>query len=359
MGNLGNAWHLPMSAEPRGRGGMRDPIGSIAPGTVVTIISGNQYLGDAGNAGNQLQDRSAVFVHRSGEQDWEGVPLGFLVAADNNKYFCADVATSGAQVGDTVAYYLRVAYDDRDTTFVHAAGEGSATTAAEDAAQASPFAFTLADPATCGQWGAVFKLPNVAIHAHVLPTRRVLMWGRRDEPKDSLDVHACTPFVWNPATGETTETDRPTRADGTGVNLFCSGHAFLPDGRLLVVGGHWADSEGLDQAAVFDPATQSWSATATMNNGRWYPTAITLADGRVLVLSGSYRAGAQTPINPQPQIWSGGRWANAAVFTASELYPRAHVASDGTVFMSGPLQRSWSLNTPTADRWTAAAKRRN
>ena len=63
------------------------------------------------------------------------------------------------------------------------------------------------------------------------------MWGRRDQPNDSLDVHVCTPFVWNPTDGTVTMTPYPRRADGTTVNLFCSGHAFLPDGRLFVAGG--------------------------------------------------------------------------------------------------------------------------
>jgi hypothetical protein len=39
-----------------------------------------------------------------------------------------------------------------------------------------------------GQSGPVFTLPNVAIHAHVLPTGKVLMWGRRDNPTDSMGL---------------------------------------------------------------------------------------------------------------------------------------------------------------------------
>ena len=32
MPNLGNAWHLPANPEPRGRGGMRDPVGAVVAG---------------------------------------------------------------------------------------------------------------------------------------------------------------------------------------------------------------------------------------------------------------------------------------------------------------------------------------
>ena len=79
------------------------------------------------------------------------------------------------------------------------------------------------------------------------------MWGRRDNPQQSLDTDpasplgpglppappaTCTPFLWNPANGNMTQTPQPTLNDGTtNANLFCSGHAFLPDGRLLLYCG--------------------------------------------------------------------------------------------------------------------------
>src|SRR5918911_3882124 len=79
--------------------------------------------------------------------------------------------------------------------------------------------------ARLGRWGQVFNLPNVAIHTHVLPNGKVLFWGRRDRPTDSMHAHACAPFIWDPTTGKLAATPAPTRADGTKVNLFCSGHA--------------------------------------------------------------------------------------------------------------------------------------
>ncbi len=163
-----------------------------------------------------------------------------------------------------------------------------------------------ADPKLVGRWGAPFMLPNVAIHAHVLPNGKLLFWGRRDQPSDSLDAHECTPFVWDPATRHVTPTPQPALKDGTKVNLFCSGHTFLPDGRLLVIGGHHADSEGLPQASIYDPDANKWTPIEPMNGGRWYPTAVSLPDGSVLACSGSFRApGGQHPINNVSQLWNG------------------------------------------------------
>jgi galactose oxidase len=89
------------------------------------------------------------------------------------------------------------------------------------------------------------ELANVAIHSHLLPNGRVLMWGRRTRPEDSLDLQECKPFVWDPADKSVQDTqNQPRVAGGAKVNLFCNGHTFLPDGRLLVVGGHKADRDG-------------------------------------------------------------------------------------------------------------------
>src|SRR5947209_3306312 len=58
---------------------------------------------------------------------------------------------------------------------------------------------------TQGQWGPVFKWPNVGIHVHLLPNGKVLFWGRRKEPKDDnnapakgLNFHDCVPWLWDP-----------------------------------------------------------------------------------------------------------------------------------------------------------------
>ena len=363
MPNLGNAWHIPINPEPRGRGGMREPIGSIVAGAAVTILSATQYQGVGGNPGNQLQDGSAVLFRQQTDATWTTVPMLFEAAISNNKYYTAALPADAFAVGATVQYYLRVPYSDHDTTFVHAAAGGvSATTVDESAAQGAPFTFTVESPAVKGRWAAVFALPNVAVHAHLLPDGHVLMWGRRDHPNQSLDVHECTPFAWTPGSGAILRTPQPTLTDGTKINLFCSGHTFLADGRLLVVGGHLADSDGLNQACIYDATANTWTATAIMNDGRWYPTATTLPDGRVLVLSGSFLQDGQTPNNVIPQVWHDGTWTSSATFPDNatfELYPRVHVTSDGTVVMSGPLVKTWSLNLAGNGQWTHVAQRDN
>ena len=112
------------------------------------------------------------------------------------------------------------------------------------------------DPAELGRWGPLIGLLNVAVHSTVLPTGRVLMWGRRIPGDPDLDVHECQPFLFDPATGQSQLTDQPKSAGGADVNLFCAGHAFLPDGRLLVTGGHETDGGGIDQVVPVRPGRE-------------------------------------------------------------------------------------------------------
>ena len=204
-----------------------------------------------------------------------------------------------------------------------------------------------------GRWDPVFELPNVAIHTSVLPNGKVLFWGRRDQLIGSMHERECTPYVWDPRTGELIPTPQPKRVDGTKVNLFCSGHAFLSDGRLLVAGGHVTDGDGLDQACVYDYRTNTWTALPVMNERRWYPTVTTLSDGTVLVSSGSYKDNGKVIINDVPQIWDGHRWTPTADFIGLPLYPRMHVAPSGQVFMSGSNAKTHIVNTNGQGAWTA------
>src|SRR2546425_766070 len=114
--------------------------------------------------------------------------------------------------------------------------------------------------AQLGQWSAVFPAPIVQLHVHLLSDGTVLSWGRVGDPQ-----------VWDPATGGFTAVPSPSL-------LFCAGHDFLVDGRLLVAGGHISDDHGRPNANLFDPATRSWQVGPPLAPGRWDPTNTTLPD---------------------------------------------------------------------------------
>ena len=190
--------------------------------------------------------------------------------------------------------------------------------------------------ASRGEWSAPIGWPVVAVHLHVLPDGRVLSWGRVGDPQ-----------IWDPATGAFTPAPSAT-------DVFCAGHTFLADGRLLVAGGHISDDHGLPDANVFDAVTGSWARVATMAHGRWYPTATTLADGRVLALAGEDENGQNVA---EPEVWDGEGWtALPAAARITPFYPRTFLAPNGLVFYAGELAQSAYLDPDGAAGWTPVAE---
>src|SRR4051812_8667683 len=110
MANLGNAWHIPASPEPRDAAGMRDPVFPTAPAASVTITTGNQFAGN-GRPGNQLQVGSSLFYKQAHAVNWVEVPLLFAAQLGNNKYYSGLLSTAAFVAGDAINYYLRIAYD--------------------------------------------------------------------------------------------------------------------------------------------------------------------------------------------------------------------------------------------------------
>ena len=133
MVNLGNAWHIPANPEPRGVAGMRDPVFPTAPGPSVIISTGNQFAGGAGQ-GNQLQVGSSLFFKQATAAAWTAGAVD-LCGTDRQQQILFGGHTGGCfQPGDAMQYYLRIAYDDHDTTFLQLNADGmtSATTADEE-----------------------------------------------------------------------------------------------------------------------------------------------------------------------------------------------------------------------------------
>jgi len=191
--------------------------------------------------------------------------------------------------------------------------------------------------ARVGRWSSVFPAPIVQLHVHLLRDGTVLSWGLQGDPQ-----------VWDPATGTFTPVPSPSL-------LFCAGHTFLADGRLLVAGGHISGVRGLPNTNLFDAATRSWQVAPPMARGRWYPTNTTLPDGEVLSVAGTDENSTAVPI---PEIWDGTRWRQLTTAgMVLEYYPRNFVAPDGRVFYAGEEPPSRWLDLTGTGRWSNGPSR--
>ena len=133
--------------------------------------------------------------------------------------------------------------------------------------------------------------------------------------------------------------------------MFCNAMALLKDGRALIDGGtiQYDPFYGQPQAAVFDPATNTFTNVQNMAHGRWYPTVVTLGDGRVMTFSGLNETGGTNTAVEFYTVGAGWSTQYPASWTP-DLYPRLHLLPNGKVFYSGALTTS-KLFDPSTTTW--------
>ncbi|MGZ4218399.1 MAG: galactose oxidase-like domain-containing protein [Solirubrobacteraceae bacterium] len=212
------------------------------------------------------------------------------------------------------------------------------------------------DPAIHGSWELEsYNSQVLAIHAAVLHTGKVLFFaGSGNNTVRVADPHfgdvatgLYTSVVWDPAAAPPNNFDHPAtihRADGKPFDFFCGGDTFLADGRILSAGGNLSYNNGNNlgqrDVAIFDPASEQWSATAPMAHGRWYPQLLTLPDGRILTVSGKNETdGNLNPLfevyDPVHGTWSQLHPPQAGNFVGLPFYAHLFLLADGRVFFSG------------------------
>jgi Domain of unknown function (DUF1929) len=208
-------------------------------------------------------------------------------------------------------------------------------------------------PATVGRWSSLIPWPITAVHASLMPDgtlvtfpwRKTSPWGKdistfsgyaaggmTGQPKTQVDT-------WNPTTDAHTTTWE-TKAD------------------LFVAGG---SATGPDWTGIRDDhvlANGVWSPVSSMSVPRWYPSVTTLGSGEVLVAGGyTDQLGVNSDLseiwNPKTDTWRSLIGARQDI----PLYPRLHVAPDGTVLLSGPDTNIRRLNTTGTGSWTSLGKR--
>ncbi len=161
-----------------------------------------------------------------------------------------------------------------------------------------------------GTWDPPRNLGFRVVHGMLLPDDKILTWAYSNGPGGTTATHEIDP-------------DTSAIEDGLGVtSSFCAGNERLPDGSVFVSGGIGRDF----QSEIYDLSTDVWRRVANMAMGRYYPTAITLPDGRVFVYGGSVAKSAIPEVyTPATNTWH--QETKAPIFP--RWFPRGFVLPNG------------------------------
>jgi len=173
-------------------------------------------------------------------------------------------------------------------------------------------------PDQVGQWSDPIGFGIVPVAVANLPDGRLITWSSqfRDTWTGSGDGATFTeifdPFMGpdGQALGEfTTNTDH---------DMFCPGINNLSDGRILSAGGTTSQ-----RTSIYDPVTGDWAVADEMNIPRGYQGNVTLTDGSVFTVGGSW-SDADTPATnggKDAELWTEATgWVSLPGITGEDIY---------------------------------------
>ena len=123
----------------------------------------------------------------------------------------------------------------------------------------------------------------------------------------------------------------------------CAATTVLEDGRLLIAGG-WSEGRAVRSAEIFDPGTGKFSTTGDCRSDHGAHTMSLCGDGRVLLVPG-YGSGGD---NPRPELWDPltGKWELAPAAPRKYYVPASIELADGRILV---LNGSYDVGKRTAE----------
>jgi N-acetylneuraminic acid mutarotase len=254
--------------------------------------------------------------------------------------------SSISQLSTTIAVSLLVAAcgstaSRTPITTPRASGSPAPATPAVASASASPSVAPTAEPAVWLDAGELLE-PRNATNVVVLGTGEVMVvgsdyetsWGTAcgasTDGSDSVEIGDPQTGVWKATTNLPNLRDAPVAVA-------------LPGGRALVTGGAAGESIGwsaYSSTYVFDTTTRAWSRSGLLNTARTTTAATVLLDGRVLVAGGLYmdRASAEPArVLDSSELWDpgSGAWSRVGRLAQARAGASAVTLADGRVLIVG------------------------
>jgi hypothetical protein len=211
----------------------------------------------------------------------------------------------------------------------------------------------------------------LAVHAALLRDGRVLYFSGSQH--DDRPLTLASARIFDPRFNMVQVANSPLTDD-----LFCCGHAYLPNGDLFVAGGtasYDVDAPaahqviggahhfvGIATAFTYRQASGTWASCPPMAEGRWYPSCVALPFGDVFVISGHGGPGAGHHENTQFELyrspistWSPPRQTNPPINDHGIVqiyFPRLHLMPNGKLFCSSAWDSRDGKRTRMVDPYT-------
>jgi Domain of unknown function (DUF1929)/Glyoxal oxidase N-terminus len=215
-----------------------------------------------------------------------------------------------------------------------------------------------------GQWSTLANtMPINPVHAALLSNGKVLVVaGSGNCPPSQSGCPSGPPYgpsngsgalLLDPVSGQTLS------QFSVSWDMFCNGMVLLDDGRPFIASGtiQYDPFFGQPLTETFDPQANTFSPGPNMAHGRWYPTLVTLGDGRVMIFSGLNETGGTNTAVEFYTVNTG--WSSQIIAPwTPDLYPRLHLLPNGKVFYSG-AQTTSKLFDPSTNTWNTSLAKTN
>jgi N-acetylneuraminic acid mutarotase len=182
--------------------------------------------------------------------------------------------------------------------------------------------------------------------AVVLTSGKVLVAGGLG----SSSIVLASAELYDPSTGVWTS------AGPLSVARYGHTATLLSSGKVLVAGGCTASgcSTNTGVSELYDPTSNTWSTTGSLNTARSFHTVVELKTGKVLAIGGS--TGTATT-SCELYDSSKGTWTNAASTNTARYLNTTTLLTNGKVLVTGGANGKFPITSaelydPTANTWT-------